>query len=86
MGIQVDLAAGSGASRNSALTDMSAGLMLVTGVPYSARIDGKTYATNVQPVDDEYEGHVANLPGVSSVGATVEQVEDKLGNLISFFA
>lgn len=61
-------------------------VQLVTGVPYSARVGDTTYSTQVQPVGNLYEGTIPNLPGASTIGATVEQVENRLGNLISFFA
>jgi hypothetical protein len=59
---------------------------LVTSVPYSAHVGDKTYSTEVQPIGNLYEGSIQNLPGASTVGTSIEQVEARLGNLISFFA
>jgi hypothetical protein len=75
----------SASHKTPSVTDES-GLQPVTGIPYSARAAGKTYSTHVQPVDNEYEGSIPNLPGASTIGATVEEVEGRLNNLISFFA
>jgi hypothetical protein len=59
----------------------------VTSVPYTAHVGEKTYSTEVQPVDNSlYEGSIQNLLGASAIGTTVDQVETRLGNLISFFA
>jgi hypothetical protein len=56
------------------------------GVEYSARAAGKTYSANIEQLENEYEAQVPNLPGAGVVGSTVEKVEDRLNNLISFFA
>jgi len=56
------------------------------GVPYSARVGSTTYSGNVQQYNNEYQGTVSDLFGVNATGSSVKQVEDHLGNLISFFA
>ena len=57
-----------------------------TGMPYSARVGGKTYWANVVHLENNYEAEVPNLPGACVVGSTVAQVEENLNNLINFFA
>jgi hypothetical protein len=58
----------------------------VVGVPYSTRVGSTTYSGNVEQFANEYQGSVPNLFGASASGSSVQQVEDHLGNLISFFA
>jgi len=62
------------------------GLNAVTGVPYTARVGGKTYSANIQQMENEFEAQVPSLLGVDVVAPTVEKVEDSLSNLINFFA
>jgi len=56
------------------------------GVPYSTRVGSTTYSADVQQYNSEYQGSVSELFGVNATGSSVKQVEDHLGNLISFFA
>jgi len=56
------------------------------GVPYSTRVGSTTYSGDVQHFNNEYQGSVANLLGVTATGSSVQKVEEHLGNLISFFA
>jgi len=56
------------------------------GVPYSTRVGSTTYSGDVQHFNNEYQGTVSNLLGVSATGSSVQKVEEHLGNLISFFA
>lgn len=58
----------------------------VVGVPYSTRVGSTTYSGNVEQFANEYQGSVPNLFGANASGSSVQQVEDHLGNLISFFA
>jgi hypothetical protein len=58
----------------------------VLAVEYSAKAGGTTYTANVDSFDGEFEARVPNLPGASATGQTLQQVENDLGNLISFFA
>jgi hypothetical protein len=58
----------------------------VVGVPYSTRVGSTTYSGQVEQFANEYQGTVSNLFGASASGSSVQQVEEHLGNLISFFA
>lgn len=58
----------------------------VVGVPYSTRVGSTTYSGDVEQYAQGYQGSVPNLFGVSATGSSVQQVEEHLGNLISFFA
>jgi hypothetical protein len=86
MSLQIDSAAINNAAQETTSINTDAGPKTAIGVPYVARVDGKTFSTNVQPFANEYVGNIPNLPGASTTGETVKQVEGKLSNLISFFA
>lgn len=74
-------------SRTADLAQTAIGApVTAVGVPYSTRVGSTTYSGNVQQFNNEYQGSVSNLFGVTATGATVQQVEEHLGNLISFFA
>lgn len=62
------------------------GLQAVLAVQFSTKAGGKTYSADVEPLDGGFGASVPNLPGVSASGDTVQQVENDLGSLISFFA
>jgi hypothetical protein len=58
----------------------------VIGYPFSDRVGSTTYSGNVQKYANEYHGDISGLFGVNAAGSSVRQVEEHLGNLISFFA
>jgi hypothetical protein len=58
----------------------------VIGYPFSTRVGSTTYAGDVQKFANEYHGSVSGLFNVNATGSSVSQVEEHLGNLISFFA
>jgi hypothetical protein len=86
MSLQIFPAASVDASLTTYSASSDAGLAPATGVPYSARVGGKTYWANVEHVGCNYEAAVPNLPGAFVVGSTVAHVEERLNNLIDFFA
>jgi len=63
-----------------------AGVKPTSAVAFSNRVGDKTYSAEVHPIVDEYAGRVPSLFGAQTVAATVDKVEEKLSNLISFFA
>jgi hypothetical protein len=84
--MQINPIVGTSTAQIPASKPTNDGTELVTGVPYSMRVAGKTYSANVEQMESEFEAQVPNLPGASVIGPTVERVEDTLNNLISFFA
>jgi hypothetical protein len=84
--MQVTLGASQASTHTAPAKPGVASTVLVTGVPYSDRVSGKTYSTDVVPMESEYEASVANLPGATVIDSTVDHVEERLNNLISFFA
>jgi hypothetical protein len=86
MSLHIDPISSISASQRTPSVANDAGLQPVTGIPYSDHAAGKTFSTHVQPVGDQYQGRIPNLPGASTTGDTVQEVEERLSNLISFFA
>lgn len=84
--MQVNLAASQVPIATAPSKPANAETVLVTGVPYSDRVSGKTYSTDVLAMQSGYEASVASLPGATVMGSTVDSVEERLNNLISFFA
>lgn len=62
------------------------GVQALVAAEYSARAGGKTYSANIDRAMEGYQASIPNLPGATAVGSSVQQVENNLGNLISFFA
>jgi hypothetical protein len=58
----------------------------VIGYPFSTRVGSTTYSGNVEKFANEFHGSVSGLLGVTATGSSVNQVEEHLSNLISFFA
>jgi len=73
------------AAHTAASNSVSPGLQAVIARDYSTTAGGKTYGAYVDQIPDGYEASVANLPGATATGTSVEAVEYNLGNLISFF-
>lgn len=77
---------GVNAARTQATNSNDQTVQALIAAEYSARAGGKTYSANVDRSAEGYSATVANLPGASASGNSIQQVENNLGNLISFFA
>jgi hypothetical protein len=92
MSMQINPLIGIGQSQTStsrsadSVKTATSGPETAVGVPYSTRVGSTTYSGDVEQFANEYTGSVSNLFGASAIGSSVQQVEDHLGNLISFFA
>ena len=62
------------------------GIQALIAAEYSTRAGGKTYSANIDRAAEGYQASVPNLPVATAVGSSVQQVENNLGTLISFFA
>jgi len=86
MSMQIAAASSMEPSQYSASSEAKAGANSVLAVPFSARVGSETFSGDVEHINGEYEGSVSNLMGVNSAAPTVGRVEDRLVNLIDFFA
>jgi hypothetical protein len=74
--------AGGAASQSSSASAAEQTLAAV----YSATIGGRTYSFSVEESNGEYTASVANLPGASASGSSIEAAENDLGTVIDTLA
>ena len=77
---------GVNAARIQTASDAGQEIQSLIAAEYSTRAGGKTYSANIDRAAEGYQASVPNLPGATAVGSSVQQVENNLGTLISFFA
>jgi hypothetical protein len=54
-------------------------------VPFTTTIDGKIYSAEVAKINGQYEGSATNMPGADATGSNLFAVENRVGELISFY-
>jgi hypothetical protein len=69
-------------SSQSQSTSTSGAAEAALAAVYSTTVDGKTYSGSVEQSGGEYTASVANLPGATASGSSIEAAEDNLGTII----
>ena len=70
-----------GSSQSQSTSNSEAGEASLAAV-YSTTVDGTTYSGSVEESGGEYTASVANLPGASASGSSIQTAEDNLGSII----
>jgi hypothetical protein len=73
---------GGGSSHGSGQQTSSSSSSEAVAATYSTTVNGKTYSGSVELTDGEYTVSVANLPGASASGSSVQSAENNLGAVI----
>jgi hypothetical protein len=69
-------------SSQSPITSTSSDAETSLAAVYSTTIGATTYSGSVEESGGEYTASVANLPGASASGSSIQAAEDNLGSII----